>query len=77
MPRLTCLSLLFAALTPAALPAAVPPRSPAWQAWRLGEEALRKGDADCAVGQYRLALHLDPNFAPARLGLAAAYLERG
>lgn len=58
-------------------PAESAPPPPALQAWQKGQEALDADRLDEAVGQFRLALRLDPEFARARLGLAAAHLALG
>src|SRR5262249_7132250 len=51
--------------------------SPARRIWEQGQSAMRDGQPDKAIACYRQSLELDPQFAPAHLSLAAAYLELG
>ena len=66
--------LLALALT---APAEAAPPPVALQVWQKGQEALDADRLDEAVGQFRLALRLDPSFVRARLSLAAAHLALG
>lgn len=68
-------TLLIALVLTAPAEAAPPPV--AVQAWQKGQEALDADRLDEAVGQFRLALRLDPAFVRARLSLAAAHLALG
>lgn len=58
-----------------AAPAATP--TPAQRLWEQGQDALRDGRTDEAVGFYEKSLSLDPNLASNHLSLAAAYLDKG
>ena len=75
---LRCIGVLIACLAVAALgaaePAAVP--SSAQRLWEQGQDALRDGRTDEAVGFYEKSLALDPNLASNYLSLAAAYLDK-
>ena len=68
-------ALLLALVLTAPAEAAPPPV--AVRAWQKGQEALDADRLDEAVGQFRLALRLDPAFVRARLSLAAAHLALG
>ena len=59
------------------VPGEAAPPPAALQAWQKGQEALDADRLDEAVGQFRLALRLEPAFVRARLSLAAAHLALG
>src|SRR5262245_55772893 len=73
------LALLACLLLPAALTAEGTPRAPtpAEAAWQRGQLALDRDRLEEALGHYRSSLRLDPDFAPARLSLAAAHIALG
>ena len=45
--------------------------------WEQGQDAMREGRTDVAVGFYEQSLALDPNLVNNHLSLAAAYLDKG
>ena len=69
-PALLLALVLVAPAESAPLPAAL-------QVWQKGQTALDADRLDEAVGQFQLALRLDPTFVRARLSLAAAHLSLG
>ena len=69
--------LLCLAAGPAAAEAPAADPSPAQQLWEQGQDALRDGRTDEAMGLYERSLALDPNLASNHLSLAAAYLDKG
>jgi tetratricopeptide (TPR) repeat protein len=67
---LPCLAVLLCA--PALIAA-----GPAEEAWQTGQREMERDRIREALGHFRTALRLDPNFAQARLSLAAAHLALG
>jgi tetratricopeptide (TPR) repeat protein len=45
--------------------------------WQQGQEAMRQGQAERAIGFYERSLAADPAFSRSHMSLAAAYLEAG
>jgi tetratricopeptide (TPR) repeat protein len=66
---------LLVFLTAAPLCAGEP--APAQRLWEQGQDALRDGRTDEAVGFYEKSLALDPSLASNHLSLAAAFLDKG
>jgi serine/threonine protein kinase/tetratricopeptide (TPR) repeat protein len=56
---------------------ATTPSLEALQAMSLGVAAMLKGDSAAAVPLFRQAIHLDPNFAMAYIGLGSSYSNLG
>ena len=54
---------------------AAEPSESAERLWNLGQEAMRQGKPETAVGYYRQSLVADPGLVRNYLSLAAAYLE--
>jgi tetratricopeptide (TPR) repeat protein len=54
-----------------------PPLSRAEKAYQAGQAAMDADRFDEAIGQFQLALRLQPDHAPSYLGLAATYLALG
>src|SRR5262245_47926835 len=71
---LTCLVLVSSAALPANAQA---PAGPGVALWEQGQEALRLGRTDLAIGYFERSLAVDPDLARNHLSLAAAHLEKG
>lgn len=73
-----CQSLAAVELSaPEPVPEPVAALSPARRIWEQGQDAMRHGQPDKAIACYKQSLEFDPQFTPAHLSLAAAYLELG
>ena len=72
--HLACVGVLVLCV---ATPAGAADPSPAQRLWEQGQDALRDGRTDDAMGLYERSLALDPNLADNHLSLAAAYLDKG
>jgi hypothetical protein len=51
-------------------------RSPGWEEWKQGQQALQDGETDRAVELFEKSLASDPKLARNYLSLAAAWLEK-
>jgi tetratricopeptide (TPR) repeat protein len=51
--------------------------SPGQQLWEQGQQAMREGQPERAIGFYEQSLAADPTFTHNHMSLAAAYLEAG
>jgi tetratricopeptide (TPR) repeat protein len=51
--------------------------SPGLPLWEQGQQAMREGQPERAIGFYEKSLAADPNFTHNHMSLAAAYLEAG
>jgi tetratricopeptide (TPR) repeat protein len=73
--RLAGVGLLLWGLLAAPLTAAEPVS--AQRLWEQGQDAMRDGRTDAAVGLYERSLALDPSLVNNHLSLAAAFLDKG
>ena len=73
--RLVSVGVLLAGLLAVPLTAAEPPS--AQRLWEQGQDAMRDGRTDVAVGFYERSLALDPKLVNNHLSLAAAYIDKG
>jgi tetratricopeptide (TPR) repeat protein len=73
--RLAGVGVLLWGMLAAQLTAAEP--TSAQRLWEQGQDAMRDGRTDVAVGFYERSLALDPNLVNNHLSLAAAYLDKG
>jgi tetratricopeptide (TPR) repeat protein len=53
------------------------PSDAAGRLWQQGQEAMRQGQPDQALGFYQRSLATDPSLSRNHLSLAAAYMEKG
>jgi tetratricopeptide (TPR) repeat protein len=75
MMRLAAVGVLLCSMLAAPLTAGEPVT--ALRLWEQGQDAMREGRTDVAVGFYEQSLALDPNLVNNHLSLAAAYLDKG
>jgi Tfp pilus assembly protein PilF len=77
--RRGCLLLCVLTLGCHALPGFEPEGDPAAARglWEQGQDALRKGEPERAIGLYEQSLSADPAFTRSHMSLAAAHLEAG
>jgi tetratricopeptide (TPR) repeat protein len=73
--RLACVGLLLGGMLAAPLAAAEP--LSAQRLWEQGQDAMREGRTDAAVGLYERSLAIDPTLVNDHLSLAAAFLDKG
>jgi tetratricopeptide (TPR) repeat protein len=73
--RLAGVGVLLCSMLAGPLAAAEPVS--AQRLWEQGQDAMREGRTDVAVGFYERSLALDPNLVNNHLSLAAAYLDKG
>jgi tetratricopeptide (TPR) repeat protein len=73
--RLAGVGILLCSVLAGPLTAAEP--ISAQRLWQQGQDAMRDGRTDVAVGFYERSLALDPTLVNNHLSLAAAYLDKG
>lgn len=73
--RLAVVGVLLCGMLARPLTAAEP--ISAQRLWQQGQDAMREGRTDAAIGFYAQSLALDPNLVNNQLSLAAAYLDKG
>lgn len=73
--RLAGVGVLLCSMLAGPLTAAEP--LSAQRLWEQGQDAMRDGRTDTAVGFYERSLALDPNLVNNHLSLAAAFLDKG